>query len=126
MPSLEVRWGRAWRRAQFAIALTVVSAGAMAHEPVARCVLLDPNTVRCRGATNDGDEMPGARMDVIAIDGETLLEGRLDDRSVLTFARPARPYYVFFDIGAGLQVTVEEAEIGAPPAGRAPGWMSRP
>ena len=119
MPNLE---SRVFRRL-IAVAMISFGGAAMAHEPVARCVQLDAATVRCRGATNDGDEMPGARMDVIAIDGETLLEGHLDDQSILTFSTPTRPYYVLFDIGAGLQVTVEQDEILPAPVSRPPRWM---
>ncbi|QIL83852.1 hypothetical protein G7047_11985 [Diaphorobacter sp. HDW4A] len=104
------------------IGIASASLHAVAHEPVARCVLLDAQTVRCRGANNDGDEMPGARMDVIALSGETLLEGRLDARSTLTFKRPEQPFYVLFDIAPGLQSVVEQEEIMLPPTRRAR-WM---
>ncbi|BBL23179.1 MULTISPECIES: hypothetical protein [Comamonas] len=86
---------------------------AQAHEPVARCFLLDDSTVRCRGVTNDGDEMPGARMDVIGHDGRTLLQGTLSAQSTLSFARPAQAFYVLFEIGPGLQTIVEQDEIRA-------------
>jgi hypothetical protein len=92
---------------------TVLLAGfsAAAHEPVARCLLLDAGTVRCRGANNDGDKLPGSRMEVIALDGKTLVAGILDSDSMLTFKKPSQPFYVLFDIGPGLQVTVEQEEI---------------
>jgi len=109
-----------------AFALALGSASAMAHEPVARCFLLDETTVRCRGASNDGDAMPGARMEVVALDGTTLVEGKLDAQSTLTFSKPAQPFYVLLDTGPGLQVTVEQEEITAPPPGRMPRWMRRP
>ncbi|WP_291587601.1 hypothetical protein [Comamonas sp. UBA7528] len=94
----------------------VLCTGAQAHEPVARCFLLNESTVRCRGVTNDGDEMPGARMDVIAHDGRTLLQGTLSPQSTLSFARPAQAFYVLFEIGPGLQTIVEQEEIRAPTA----------
>lgn len=109
-------------RRLLATGLLCAGAAAGAHEPVARCVLLDAQTVRCRGASNDGDEMAGARMDVISHSGETLLEGRLDARSTLTFKRPGKPFYVLFDIGPGLQAVVEQEEIGPAPA-RGARWM---
>lgn len=97
-----------------------------AHEPVTRCFLLDEATVRCRGAANDGDEMPGSRMEVIALNGEPLLDGKLESDSTWTFSKPAQPFYVLFDTGPGLQVTVEQDEITAPPRGRMPRWMRTP
>ena len=106
-----------------ALGLALGCAGAAAHEPVARCFLLDEGSVRCRGATNDGDEMPDSRMEVIAVDGGTLLEGKLGADSTWTFKKPEQPFYVLFDIGPGLQVTVEQEEITVPPPGRVPHWM---
>lgn len=113
-------------RATLCWGLAAAAAGAWAHEPVARCHLLDASTVRCRGASNDGDLMPGARMEVIALTGATLVEGTLGADSTLTFQRPPEPFYVLFDTGPGLQVTVEQDEITAPPAGRVPAWMRKP
>ncbi len=102
------------------------SAAALAHEPVARCIWLDAATVRCRGVTNYGDAMPGARMEVLSHDGQLLVQGRLAADSTLTFSRPAQPFYVLFEIGPGLQTTIEQDEIGPLPAGeRRARWMQR-
>jgi hypothetical protein len=109
-----------------ATGLLLAAGSTWAHEPVARCFLLNAETVRCRGATNDGEALPGARMEVMAHDGKTLLEGKLDADSTLTFKKPAQAFYVLFDTGPGLQVTVEQEDIAAPPAGRVPGWMRKP
>lgn len=113
-------------RALWAIAATLAAASAWAHEPVAKCHWLGDTAVRCRGASNEGDPMPGARMEVIALDGQTLLAGTLDARSTLSFQKPAGPFYVLFDTGPGLQVTIEQDEITTPPPGRAPHWMRQP
>nr|WP_312989940.1 hypothetical protein [Comamonas koreensis] len=116
---ITTRWFLVW-------SLAFGSVTAFAHEPVARCYLLDEATVRCRGASNDGDEMPGSRMEVIALDGTPVLEGKLGADSTWTFKKPTQPFYVLFDTGPGLQVTVEHEEITAPPAGRTPRWMRKP
>ncbi|MNY86604.1 hypothetical protein D3C78_28120 [compost metagenome] len=116
---LTVRW-------LLALGLALGSAMVLAHEPVARCFLLDESTVRCRGASNDGDEMQGSRMEVIALDGVPLLEGKLGVDSTWTFKKPAQPFYVLFDTGPGLQVTVEQEEITVPPRSRKPRWMRTP
>lgn len=108
-----------------AVALLLAATGAAAHEPVAKCYLLDQQTVRCRGATNDGEALPGERLEVLALDGKTILSGKLDADATLTFAKPSQPFYVLFDTGPGLQVVVEQDEITAPPAGRAPRWMRK-
>lgn len=114
------------RRAAVAAGLLLASGGALAHEPVLKCYVLDAASVRCRGATNDGEELPGTRMEVIGHDGKTLVDGKLDAKSTLTFKKPAQPFYVLFDTGPGLQVTVEQEEITAPPPGRTPSWMRKP
>jgi hypothetical protein len=106
--------------------LMLAASAALAHEPVAKCFLLNDTTVRCRGVTNDDDPLPGARMEVIAHDGKTLIEGKLDANSTLTFKKPAQPFYVLFDTGPGLQSVVEQEEIAAPPPGRAPSWLRKP
>lgn len=106
--------------------LMLACAGALAHEPVAKCYLLNNTTVRCRGTTNDDEEMPGARMEVVAHDGKTLLEGKLDAKSTLTFKKPQQPFYVLFDTGPGLQAIVEQEEITQPSPGRTPSWMRKP
>ncbi len=104
-------------------AAACLCSAALAHEPVARCYLLDAHTVRCRGASNDGDEMSGSRMEVIALSGKTLLEGKLDANSTWSFSKPQEPFYVLFDVGPGLQVSIEQEEISAPPTGATPRWM---
>lgn len=106
--------------------MMLAASAALAHEPVAKCFLLNDTTVRCRGVTNDDDPLPGARMEVIAHDGKTLIEGKLDANSTLTFKKPAQPFYVLFDTGPGLQSVVEQDEITAPPPGRAPSWLRKP
>ncbi len=103
-----------------------LSLAAAAHEPVARCVMLDAQTVRCRGGYGHGEEAPGASMLVIDHAGQTLVAGKLDNASTLTFTRPAAGFYVLFDVGPGHQVVVEDDEIGPPPAGVARAkWMHR-
>lgn len=121
-----LRTERITAHALLALALALGSTAVFAHEPVARCFLLDETTVRCRGASNDGDEMPGSRMEVIALDGAPILEGKLGTDSTWTFKKPAQPFYVLFDTGPGLQVTVEQEEITAPARGKAPRWMRTP
>ena len=116
---MTVRW-------LLALGLALGSASVSAHEPVARCFLLDESTVRCRGASNDGDEMQGSRLEVIALDGVPLLEGKLGVDSTWTFKKPVQPFYVLFDTGPGLQVTVEQEEITVPPHSRTPLWMRTP
>ena len=107
------------------VTLMMLAAGhASAHEPVAMCVLLDARTIRCRGTSNDGDEMRGARMEVAAYNGSALLDGRLDAQSTFTFAKPRQLFYVLLDTGPGLQAIVEQEEIKPAPARKAR-WMQR-
>ena len=68
--------------------------------------------------------MPGAAIEVLARDNTPLLAGKLAPDSTFTFRRPAQPFYVLFDTGPGLQVTVEQDEITAvPDAARRARWM---
>ena len=68
----------------------------------------------------------GSRMQVIAVNGPTLLEGKLGGDSTWTFKKPVKNFYVLFDTGPGLQITVEQDEITSPPRGRIPLWMKKP
>lgn len=105
------------------IGLAVLSTAALAHEPIARCVQLDPQTVRCKGGYGHGEDAPGVTMDVLAHDGRTLISGKLDEESTLTFARPNERFYVIFDVGPGHQAIVEDDEIQPPPANAKARWM---
>lgn len=107
------------------IALMASAMGpAFAHEPVAKCIWLDGATVRCRGGNNDGDDAPGARMEVLSLGNQVLVNGTLDAQSTLTFAKPAQAFYVLFTTGPGLQVTVEQEEIEPlPQPRRRARWM---
>jgi len=98
-------------------ALLALSLGAAAHEPVARCVQVDEQTIRCRGGYGDGEGAPGVQMEVLAHSGETLHAAKLDADSTLIFKRPAERFYVLFDVGPGHQVVIEDDEIG-PASGR--------
>ncbi|MET4576389.1 hypothetical protein [Ottowia thiooxydans] len=117
--------GPRWACAAFAL-LAPYGPGVFAHEPVARCWLLDEDLVRCRGLTNDGDALPGAQMDVMTHSGLTVVQGKLDRDSTLTFRKPQEPFYVLFEIGPGLQAIVEQEEIRSPSAReRKETWLRR-
>lgn len=106
------------------ITLLCAAAGAAAHEPIAKCVLLDAQTVRCRGGFAHVEDAPGKVMEVIALDGTVLVDGRLGADSTLTFQKPTQPFYVLFHPFPGHQVAVEHDEIGPlPPKGRQAKWM---
>ncbi|ENO90444.1 hypothetical protein [Thauera linaloolentis] len=91
--------------------LAMLGSGALAHEPIAKCELVDEATVRCRGGYGHGEGAPDAIMDVIGHDGTVLLAGKLGEDSTLTFKRPEQPFYVLFDVGPGHQVVIEQEEI---------------
>lgn len=121
---------KAGKRPAAALLLAALLAGAglpaLAHEPILKCVLLDERTVRCRGGYGHGEDAPGAAVEVIGDDDRTILAGKLDRHSTLTFPRPEGGFYVLFDAGPGHQAAVEHDEIGAPPAGDGrTRWMRR-
>ncbi|RIV80917.1 hypothetical protein D2V17_18635 [Aurantiacibacter xanthus] len=100
-----------------------IAVPAFAHEPVLKCVLLDADTVRCRGGYAEGEAAPGGTIEVIAYSGQTVFSGKLDKGSILTFQRPATGYYVLFNEGPGSQAIVEHDEIGPPRANDRARWM---
>lgn len=95
----------------------------LAHQPILKCVLIDQNTVRCRGGTDEGDPTPGATIEVIDHAGRTLISRKVGTSSVVTFPRPAAGYYVLFDVGPGYQAIVEHDEIRAPRRGYSARWI---
>ena len=108
------------------VVLTSLPGVAIAHEPIAHCVLLDARTVRCKAGYGHGEGAPDATMDVLAQDGRTLVAGKLDRDSTLTFTRPTERFYVIFDVGPGHQAVVEDDEIAPPPPNARAGWMQPP
>lgn len=103
--------GRAVRRGLIAAAASGVCLGVTAHEPIARCQAPDATTIRCQGGHAGGEGAPGATLDVIGLDGRTLVAGKLGADSTFTFARPRVGFYVLFDVGPGHQVVIEQDEI---------------
>lgn len=114
-------------RLVMAAALCVASAGAMADEPVAKCVWKDGDTVRCRGGYSNGKDAIEAPIEAIALDGKVLAEGKLDARSLFTFKKPAQAFYVLLNVMPGHQVVIEQEEI-LPVAAqrRVAKWMTSP
>lgn len=109
-----------------ALALAIgVATPALAHEPILRCVLLDPDTIRCRGGFAEGEDAPGSHIEVIDYAEKTLLKSKLGKDSLVTFPRPRGSFYVLFDVGPGEQAIVEHDEIArAGPNDRAQ-WMRK-
>lgn len=107
------------------LVLSALAAPAMAHGPILKCVLLDPQTVRCRGGYAEGEAAPGVRLDVIGHDGRVLRAGKLGKDSLYTFPRPRGGYYVLFDVGPGEQAIVEHDEIGTARAADRARWMRK-
>lgn len=109
--------------------LAVIAGGlstpARAHEPVLKCVLLDPATIRCRGGYAEGETAQGERLAVIDHADRTLLAGKLGRDGTLTFARPSGPYYVMFNVGPGEQAIVEHDEITLPRTSDRARWVRR-
>lgn len=116
---------RAWRYAIGLAALGGITAPALAHQPILKCVLLDERTVRCRGGTDEGDAAHDANFEVIDYAGRTLLSRKAGKSSMLTFARPNRGYYVLFDVGPGYQAVVEHDEIAPPKPSDQARWVRR-
>ncbi|MCJ2188823.1 hypothetical protein [Novosphingobium beihaiensis] len=110
-------------RALALVLLTGIAAPVLAHEPVLKCVLLDKDTVRCKGGYAEGEDAPGVNVEVIDYAGKTVLARKLGRDSTLTFPRPDTGYYVLFDVGPGSQAIVEHDEIGPPKSRDMARWM---
>ncbi|RSU54943.1 hypothetical protein DAH51_18530 [Sphingobium yanoikuyae] len=108
-----------------AVIIGVLSTPVLAHEPILKCVLLDPATVRCRGGYAEGETAQGERLEVIDHADRRLLAGKLGKDGTLTFARPKGPYYVLFDVGPGHQAIVEHDEISLPRASDRARWVRK-
>lgn len=108
-----------------AVIIGVLSTPALAHEPILKCVLLDPVTVRCRGGYAEGETAQGERLEVVDHADRKLLDGKLGKDGTLTFARPKGPYYVLFDVGPGHQAIVEHDEISLPRASDRARWVRK-
>lgn len=112
-------------RALLCMTLSMLAMPALAHGPVLKCVLVDQQTVRCRGGYAEGDAAPGVALEVIDHGGRTLLARKLDRDSLLTFPRPKGSYYVLLDVGPGEQAIVEHDEIGFPRTRDKARWVRR-
>lgn len=95
----------------------------LAHEPILKCMLLDAETVRCRGGYADGGSAQDAALEVIDHAEKTLLAGKLDRNSTLTFPKPDTGFYVLFHVGPGHQAIVEHDEIAMPDKADRASWM---
>jgi len=93
--------------------LCVASAAAWAHFPVGQCKAIDEHTIQCKGGFSDGSNAPGLTLDVISYDEKILLSDKLDKNSSITFKRPAVPFYILFDAGAGHTVEVDHTQVGS-------------
>ncbi|SHI32438.1 hypothetical protein [Pollutimonas bauzanensis] len=103
--------GRRAAGAAAAIGLLCMSLAAWAHNPMAQCLQVDANTIKCKGGFSDGSEAPGVTLDVISYDEQILVPGKLADDSTLTFKKPAGEFYVLFDAGPGHVVEIDHSEI---------------
>lgn len=95
------------------VGLCVASAAAWAHFPVGQCKALDEHTIQCKGGFSDGSNAPGLTLEVISYDEKTLVSDKLDKSSSITFKRPAVPFYILFDAGAGHTVEVDHTQVGS-------------
>jgi len=95
------------------VGLCMASAAAWAHFPVGQCKALDEHTIQCKGGFSDGSNAPGLTLEVISYDEKILLSDKLDKNSSITFKRPAVPFYILFDAGAGHTVEVDHTQVGS-------------
>ena len=99
----------------FSLALVTLAlaaaAPAMAHGLYCQCQAIDAGQVRCNGGMSDGTGLPGATLDVISYDDNTLVTGKLGSDSSYTFARPSGEFYVLMELGPGHTVEVDHKDI---------------
>ena len=102
---------RPWLRGGLGAALLALASAAQAHNPLAECKTAGDEQVQCTGGFSDGSGAPGVTMDVISYDEQILVNGKLDDKSTLTFDRPDGEFYVLFDAGPGHIVEIDHVDI---------------
>ncbi|MFT3717907.1 hypothetical protein [Pseudorhodoferax sp.] len=93
------------------MALGAQPAWAHGYELAGRCEPQGARVVRCTAGI-DGRPVPGARIDVVAADGDAiLLGGRLDGQGRFSFERPAVPFYVVIEAKPGIALDIGDEEI---------------
>jgi hypothetical protein len=93
------------------LAVLLFCGQAAAHTPLCSCYENGDDTITCEGGFSDGSSASGVRMRVEDGKGGVLIEGKMDEDSEFTFAKPAGAYKVVFDAGEGHVVEVEGKEI---------------
>jgi len=93
------------------VLLLMAPTAGWAHLPLVLCVDNGDNSITCQGGFSDGSTAAGVAMQIKAVDGRVLLEGRLDDASEFTFMKPGDDFVVVFDAGPEHQLQVPGQRI---------------
>ena len=87
------------------------STQATAHGLYCQCQAIGGEQIRCNGGMSDGTALPGATLDVVSYDDNTLLAGKLGSDSSFTFTRPDGAFYVLLELGPGHTVEIDHKDI---------------
>ena len=88
-----------------------LAGGAAAHTPVAACYEVGDGLVLCEGGYSDGASASGTPILVRDAEGETVIEGEINDLGEFEFERPDDFGDVLFDGGEGHQIVIPASEI---------------
>ena len=96
----------------FAAALMLFPVGsALAHTPLCSCFDNGDGTITCEGGFSDGSSAAGVAMRVKDMNGQVLLEGKINDLGEFGFDKPDGEYQVEFDAGEGHQIVIDGKDI---------------
>ncbi len=82
-----------------------------AHTPLCSCYDNGDGTITCEGGFSDGSSASGVEIRLLDSDGKVLTEGKMNEDSEFTVAKPDCPYKVVFDSGPGHVVEVDGKDI---------------
>ncbi|MFP4044081.1 MAG: hypothetical protein ACLFTP_05870 [Rhodosalinus sp.] len=88
-----------------------LAGGAAAHTPIAACYEVGDGIVLCEGGYSDGGSAAGTPMLVRDSEGETVIEGEINDLGEFEFEKPDDFGDVLFDGGDGHQIVIPASEI---------------
>lgn len=92
------------------IAVVLTASMAFAHTALMACFAEGEGKVTCEGGFSDGSSAAGSKFRVEQ-NGKTVFEGKFDQNSEITFAKPAGEYQAVLDAGDGHKVIVKSKDI---------------
>jgi hypothetical protein len=84
---------------------------ASAHSPICNCYDNGDGTVTCEGGFSDGASAAGVAIRVVDARDRVLIDGKMNDSSSFSFAKPDQEFHIVFDAGQSHIVTIFGEDI---------------